>query len=169
MEILKTEELRATLSEADIQEKIDVLSHLRDVFESYCNSIGHFKEMINVLLDFGLKEDNLEIREEIFNTDHESRSIRADTISAIHEIEGYWANKIQWFLCGVEDSGELVRCMLSADFDEDRGDWDRRGKIPLFVIIHLKPIYSICFKKESTTCSFLTQLRIAHNPSRSIR
>lgn len=38
------------------------------MFESYKNSIDNFKEIIIALLDFGFKEDNLEIKEEIFNT-----------------------------------------------------------------------------------------------------
>ncbi len=65
---MKVEEIRATLSGSDVEEKTEVLSHLSDVFESYNNSIDNFKEIIVALLDFGLKEDNLEIKEEIFNS-----------------------------------------------------------------------------------------------------
>jgi len=64
---MKVEEIRAILSGSDVEEKTEVLSHLCDVFESYNNSIDNFKEIIIALLDFGFKEDNLEIKEEIFN------------------------------------------------------------------------------------------------------
>lgn len=64
---MKVEEIRAILSGSDVEEKIEVLSHLCDVFESYNNSIDNFKEIIIALLDFGFKEENLEIKEEIFN------------------------------------------------------------------------------------------------------
>ncbi|GGG03603.1 hypothetical protein [Paenibacillus aceti] len=64
---MKVEELRAILSGSDVEEKTEVLSHLCDVFESYNNSIDNCKEIIIALLDFGFKEDNLEIKEEIFN------------------------------------------------------------------------------------------------------
>lgn len=65
---MKVEEIRAILSGSDVEEKTEVLSHLCDVFESYNNLIDNFKEIIIALLDFGFKEDNLEIKEEIFNT-----------------------------------------------------------------------------------------------------
>ncbi|MGO4532658.1 hypothetical protein AB4Z30_26545 [Paenibacillus sp. 2TAF8] len=65
---MKVEELRMILSGSDVEGKIEVLSHLCDVFESYNNSIDNFKEIIIALIDFGLREDNLEIKEEIFNT-----------------------------------------------------------------------------------------------------
>ncbi|MGG4552395.1 hypothetical protein [Paenibacillus humicus] len=64
---MKVEEIRAILSGSDVEEKTEVLSHLCDVFESYNNSIDNFKEIIIALLDFGFKEDNLVIKEEIFN------------------------------------------------------------------------------------------------------
>lgn len=64
---MKIEELREVLSGSDIDEKTEILSHLCDVFESYNNSIDNFKELIITLLDFGIKEENLEIKEEIFD------------------------------------------------------------------------------------------------------
>lgn len=64
---MKVEELRAILSGSEIDEKVEVLSHLCDVFESYNNSIENFKELVIALLDFGFKEEKLEIKEEIFN------------------------------------------------------------------------------------------------------
>lgn len=141
---MKVEKLRTILSGSDIEEKVEVLSYLCDVFESYNNSIDDFREIIIALLDLGFKEDNLDVKEEIFNTiltaatyknidginfdilaynldslpeeclhsaltilgftfkkdylfyltkylDHENKSVRADAINAIKEIEGYWA------------------------------------------------------------------------------
>ncbi|MFP4979374.1 hypothetical protein ACE6ED_28585 [Paenibacillus sp. CN-4] len=64
---MTVEELRETLSGSEIDEKVEILSHLCDVFESYNNSIENFKELVIALLDFGFKEENLEIKEEIFN------------------------------------------------------------------------------------------------------
>lgn len=65
---LKLEELTAVLSGSDVEEKIEVLSHLCDVFESYNKSIDNFKDIIIELIHFGFKEVDLEIKEEIFNT-----------------------------------------------------------------------------------------------------
>ncbi|WP_152392606.1 hypothetical protein [Paenibacillus guangzhouensis] len=140
------EELKTILSSSDTDEKTEILSHLCDIFESYNNSIDNFNGLVTTLLDFGIKEENLEMKEEIFNTiltaatyknisgvdfdiladnldslpeeclhsalttlsftyrknylsyltkyvDYENRSVRADAINAINEIEGYWSKK----------------------------------------------------------------------------
>lgn len=65
---MEIDELRGILTGTDTDEKIEILSHLCDVFQSYNNSIGHFKELIALLLDLGLKEQNVVIKEEIFNS-----------------------------------------------------------------------------------------------------
>ncbi|MFS0555487.1 hypothetical protein [Brevibacillus sp. 179-C9.3 HS] len=143
---MQVEELKEILSGPDHEEKIVILSHLCDIFESYNTVIDNFEELILVLLDFGINEQNPELKEEIFNTiltaatyndidkinfdiladnlenlseeclhsafttlsftykkkylslltryaNHENRSIRADAVNAINEIEGYWAKK----------------------------------------------------------------------------
>ncbi|MDQ0087489.1 Mg/Co/Ni transporter MgtE [Paenibacillus anaericanus] len=64
---MKIEELRAILLGSDVGEKTEILSHLCDVFESYNNSIDNFRELIIALLDYGIKEENSEIKEEIFD------------------------------------------------------------------------------------------------------
>lgn len=42
--------------------------HLCDIFESYNHSIDNFIDFVTVLLHFGIKEENLDMEEEIFNT-----------------------------------------------------------------------------------------------------
>lgn len=65
---MEIDELRGILSGTDTDEKIEILSHLCDVFQSYNNSIDHFKDLISILLDFGFEEENVEIKEEIFSS-----------------------------------------------------------------------------------------------------
>ncbi|KFN10555.1 hypothetical protein [Paenibacillus macerans] len=65
---MNIEELEAILSGKDNEEKIEILSHLCDIFESYNTAIDNFEDIILTLLNFGIKEDNLELKEEIFNT-----------------------------------------------------------------------------------------------------
>ncbi|WP_194541107.1 hypothetical protein [Paenibacillus sp. JZ16] len=62
------EELKATLSGSNTEEKTEILSHLCDIFESYNHSIDNFIDIVTVLLHFGIKEENLDMKEEIFNT-----------------------------------------------------------------------------------------------------
>ncbi|WP_221568003.1 hypothetical protein [Alkalihalobacillus sp. TS-13] len=51
----------------DEQEKIDTVSHLSDVFESYNKNIENFDELMDVLLYYALAEQNLEVKEELFD------------------------------------------------------------------------------------------------------
>ena len=65
---MNIEDLKQILSGSDSEEKVEVLSHLCDIFESYNTSIDNFEGMITLLLNFGIKEQNHELKEEIFNT-----------------------------------------------------------------------------------------------------
>lgn len=65
---MNIEDLKETLSGSDHEEKIEILSHLHDIFESYNHSIDNIEGLIEWLLDFGIKEQNNEIKEEAFNT-----------------------------------------------------------------------------------------------------
>ncbi|MBY0163811.1 hypothetical protein V4V36_31780 [Paenibacillus lautus] len=65
---MNIEELKATLSGSNTEEKTEILSHLCDIFESYNNSIDNFNDIVTVLLHFGIKEESLDMKEEIFST-----------------------------------------------------------------------------------------------------
>lgn len=65
---MNIEELKATLSGSNTEEKTGILSHLCDIFESYNNSIDNFNDIVTVLLHFGIKEESLDMKEEIFST-----------------------------------------------------------------------------------------------------
>lgn len=65
---MNIEELKATLSGSTTEEKTEILSHFCDIFESYNNSIENFNDIVIVLLHFGIKEESLDMKEEIFST-----------------------------------------------------------------------------------------------------
>ncbi|MCM3260621.1 hypothetical protein M3664_22780 [Paenibacillus lautus] len=65
---MNIEELKATLSGSTTEEKTEILSHFCDIFESYNNSIENFNDIVTVLLHFGIKEESLDMKEEIFST-----------------------------------------------------------------------------------------------------
>ncbi|WP_261129901.1 hypothetical protein [Bacillus sp. Marseille-Q3570] len=60
-------EIEQILKGKDEQEKIETVSHLSDVFESYNKNIENFEELIEVLLNYALEEQNLEVKEEMFD------------------------------------------------------------------------------------------------------
>lgn len=60
-------EIEQVLKGKDEQEKIETVSHLSDVFESYNTNIENFEELIEVLLAYALAEQNLEVKEELFD------------------------------------------------------------------------------------------------------
>ncbi|MEK4976666.1 hypothetical protein [Bacillus sp. FSL K6-6540] len=65
---MNIEELKATLSGSTTEEKTEILSHFCDIFESYNNSIENFNDIVTVLLHFGIKEESLDMKEEVFST-----------------------------------------------------------------------------------------------------
>ncbi|TCS96870.1 hypothetical protein [Hazenella coriacea] len=65
---MKLNKIKEVLMGTDHEVKVEILSHLSDVFESYNESIEDFEEIVMFLLEYGLNETEIEMKEEIFNT-----------------------------------------------------------------------------------------------------
>ncbi|HJV45795.1 MAG TPA: hypothetical protein VJ824_08715 [Bacillota bacterium] len=61
-------ELKSSLIGGDEIQKIEVLSFLSDVFESYNKNIEGFEEIVHLLIDIFVEEKSLEIKCEILET-----------------------------------------------------------------------------------------------------
>jgi hypothetical protein len=60
--------LRKILYSCDVDGKINILSHLCDVFESYTAKIDNFQEIMNELIVYAISENKIELQEEILHT-----------------------------------------------------------------------------------------------------
>lgn len=60
-------ELEETLRGLDRDAKIELVSHLGDIFESYNKNIG-IDELVNLLMTYGVKEKDEAVQKEIFNS-----------------------------------------------------------------------------------------------------
>ncbi len=58
--------LTKQLTQGRDKDKINTLSYLCDVFESYNKNIEHFDEIVRLLIDGAIAEENLEIKGEFF-------------------------------------------------------------------------------------------------------
>jgi hypothetical protein len=75
-------ELEMVLESGTRDKKIELLSYLNDIFESYNKNIDDFSEMINILIKHIDKEKDEEIAEEILNT-----IIFAETYQDVKDID----------------------------------------------------------------------------------
>ena len=66
MSIIK--ELKIVLESGTKDEKIELLSYLNDVFESYNKNIDDFSEIMDMLIKYAFKEKDGEVAIEILNT-----------------------------------------------------------------------------------------------------
>lgn len=74
-------ELRQCFIAGTITERLETLSYLSDVFESYNKNITNFDEIMNLLIDNSITEDNLEVKCEFFEV-----LVKATVFQEVHQI-----------------------------------------------------------------------------------
>lgn len=62
------DEIKDMLLGENKREKIELLSHLEDIFESYCENIEHYDDIINLLINCGLHDNDMETKASIYDT-----------------------------------------------------------------------------------------------------
>jgi hypothetical protein len=65
---VKLAKISRQLMKGSSREKIELLSHLNDIFESYNPHIADFDAIIGLLVEGALKEGDPEVRQEFFET-----------------------------------------------------------------------------------------------------
>lgn len=60
--------VRMAFNSDDVAEKMELLSHLCDIFESYSEEYGNLNEIIQLLVDFSVSETDSSLKEEYINT-----------------------------------------------------------------------------------------------------
>ncbi|KAB2328748.1 hypothetical protein F7731_24285 [Cytobacillus depressus] len=65
---MELSELEQILKGNNLESKIETISHLSDVFESYNKDIANFDDLVVLLLKFAIEEQNNEVKEELFDT-----------------------------------------------------------------------------------------------------
>lgn len=62
------EEVINTLENSNIEKVLELLSYLNDVFESYNKNIENFKEIVTILINYGINQSDSGIKDKVFDT-----------------------------------------------------------------------------------------------------
>lgn len=66
--MMDIKEIKETLLEGTLDDKIDTLSYLCDIFESYNKNIDHFEELLEFLIHLAIETQDENMKEETLET-----------------------------------------------------------------------------------------------------